>query len=136
MTGKATVNHQASYRVSLLRKPINGLKQYGPNALQEKKKSTLLQLLSYFWGPIPWMIEIAAVLSASVKHWADFGIIMALLIFNAGVGFWQEFTAGNAVEALKNSYLVEHACCVMANGEKLIHNSLYQAISYASVWAM
>ena len=77
------------------------LKQYGPNALQEKKTSPLLRLLGYFWGPIPWMIEVAAVLSAVVQHWADFWIIMALLLFNAGVGFWQEFTAGNAVEALK-----------------------------------
>jgi len=77
------------------------LKQYGLNALQAKKTSILLRLLSYFWGPIPWMIEIAAILSAAVHHWADFGIILTLLIFNAGVGFWQEFTAGNAVEALK-----------------------------------
>jgi H+-transporting ATPase len=77
------------------------IQQYGPNALQEKKTSPLLRLLSYFWGPIPWMIEVAAILSALVQHWADFGIISALLIFNAGVGFWQEFTAGNAVEALK-----------------------------------
>ncbi len=77
------------------------LEQYGPNALQEKKTSPLLRLLGYFWGPIPWMIEVAAILSAVVQHWADFAIILALLIFNAGVGFWQEFTAGNAVEALK-----------------------------------
>jgi len=77
------------------------LQQYGPNALQEKKRSVLLRLLSYFWGPIPWMIEIAAILSALVQHWPDFWIIVGLLIFNAGIGFWQEFTAGNAVEALK-----------------------------------
>ena len=77
------------------------LKQYGPNALQEKKTSPLLRLLGYFWGPIPWMIEVAAILSAVVQHWADFWIILALLMFNAGVGFWQEFTAGNAVEALR-----------------------------------
>lgn len=77
------------------------LEQYGPNALQEKKRSTLLRLLGYFWGPIPWMIEVAAILSALVQHWADFIIILILLIFNAAVGFWQEFTAGNAVEALK-----------------------------------
>ena len=77
------------------------LQQYGPNALEEKKRSAILRLLGYFWGPIPWMIEIAAVLSAVVKHWDDFWIIVALLVFNAGVGFWQEFTAGNAVEALK-----------------------------------
>jgi len=77
------------------------LQQYGPNALQEKKTSPLLRLLSYFWGPIPWMIEVAAILSGVVQHWDDFWIILALLVFNAGVGFWQEFTAGNAVEALR-----------------------------------
>ena len=77
------------------------LLQYGPNALEEKKVSPLLKLLGYFWGPIPWMIEVAAVLSALIQHWADFWIITTLLIFNAGVGFWQEYTAGNAVEALR-----------------------------------
>ncbi len=77
------------------------LRQYGPNALEEKKRSAILRLLGYFWGPIPWMIEIAAILSALVQHWDDFAIIVALLVFNAGVGFWQEYTAGNAVEALK-----------------------------------
>ncbi|MBE0619073.1 MAG: plasma-membrane proton-efflux P-type ATPase [Burkholderiales bacterium] len=77
------------------------LAQFGPNELAEKKTNALLKLLGYFWGPIPWMIEVAAILSGLVRHWADFWIIAALLIFNAGVGFWQEFTAGNAVEALR-----------------------------------
>jgi len=79
------------------------LAQYGPNALEEKKTNPLLKFLGYFWGPIPWMIEIAAILSLIVRHWADFAIILALLIFNAVVGFWQEYKAGNAVEALKQS---------------------------------
>ncbi|VAW78107.1 Lead, cadmium, zinc and mercury transporting ATPase; Copper-translocating P-type ATPase [hydrothermal vent metagenome] len=77
------------------------LRQYGPNALEEKKVSLLLKLLGYFWGPIPWMIEVAAVLSALVQHWADFVIIIILLVFNAGIAFWQEYTAGNALEALR-----------------------------------
>jgi H+-transporting ATPase len=77
------------------------LEQYGPNALEEKKVNPILKFLSYFWGPIPWMIEIAAALSAVVKHWVDLIIIVILLVFNAVVGYWQEYQAANAVEALK-----------------------------------
>jgi H+-transporting ATPase len=75
--------------------------KYGPNALQEKKVNPVLKFLTYFWGPIPWMIEIAAILTALLQHWPDLIIISVLLIFNAVVGFWQEFQAANAVDALK-----------------------------------
>jgi len=77
------------------------LARYGSNELPEEKSNALLKFLSYFWGPIPWMIEVAAILSALVRHWYDFAIIFALLLMNAGVGFWEEFQAGNAVAALK-----------------------------------
>jgi len=77
------------------------LSQYGYNELEEKKENPLLKFLSYLWGPIPWMIEIAAVLSALVRHWSDFVIIMTLLIVNAIVGFWEEHKAGNTIAALK-----------------------------------
>jgi H+-transporting ATPase len=77
------------------------LVRYGPNELPEHKTNQLLKFLSYFWGPIPWMIEIAVILSAVVGHWPDFFIILLLLVANAGVGFWEEREAGNAIEALK-----------------------------------
>lgn len=77
------------------------LQQFGFNELEEKSENPFLKLLSYFWGPIPWMIEAAAILSAMVQHWADFAIIATLLVVNAVVAFWEEFQAGNAIAALK-----------------------------------
>jgi len=77
------------------------LDEYGYNELTEEKRNPILKFLSYFWGPIPWMIEVAAVLSALLRHWSDFGIILALLLVNATVGFWEEFQAGNTIAALK-----------------------------------
>ncbi len=77
------------------------LAQYGYNELPEEKTNPILKFLSYFWGPIPWMIEIAAVLSGLVRHWEDLVIILVLLLMNSLVGFWEEYQAGNAIEALK-----------------------------------
>ena len=77
------------------------LKRYGPNEIKEAKTNPYLKFLSYFWGPIPWMIEVAVILSGVVKHWPDFFIISLLLVSNAVVGFWEEHEAGNAIAALK-----------------------------------
>ena len=77
------------------------LTQYGPNEIQEKKTNLFLKFLSYFWGPIPWMIEVAVILSGVVRHWPDFFIILLLLVSNAVVGFWEERQAGDAIAALK-----------------------------------
>src|SRR5881398_4067659 len=79
------------------------LSQYGPNALPEDKKSALSGLLAYFWGPIPWMIEAAALMALIVGDWGDLTIITSLLLFNASLGFWEEHEASNALDALKNS---------------------------------
>ena len=75
--------------------------QYGKNEIIEHKINPLLKFLKSFWGPIPGIIEIAAILSLVISHWADFIIILALLILNAAVGFWQEYKADNAIELLK-----------------------------------
>ncbi len=83
------------------------LTQYGHNAIAEKKANAFLKFLSYFWGPIPWMIEAAVVLSAAVRHWLDFFVILLLLCSNAVVGFWEEHQAGNAIAALRSKLAIK-----------------------------
>ncbi len=77
------------------------LASVGPNAVPEQHRGVLAELAAYFWGPIPWMIEVADVLSAVLRHFDDVVVVSILLVFNAGVGFWQEHTAADAVAALK-----------------------------------
>ena len=77
------------------------LEKYGYNEIEEQRVNPILKFLSYFWGPIPIMIIIAAVLSAVLHHWPDMGVILALLVMNAVVGFREEYQADNAIAALK-----------------------------------
>lgn len=83
------------------------LGEYGPNEIPEHKISPLRKFLGYFWGPIPGMIEIAAILSAIIQRWEDFVIITVLLLLNAVVGFWQENKADNAIELLRKRMALE-----------------------------
>ena len=78
------------------------LKQYGYNEITEKKKNPLIQFLENFWGPIPWMIEVAIIISAVIGHWYEFFIISLLLIMNGIIKFFEEHQADNAIEMLKN----------------------------------
>ena len=82
------------------------LDSYGPNEITEKRVNPLLKFITYFWGPIPWMIEVAIILSALIQHYEDFFIILALLLLNAVVGFWEENKAANAIELLKQKLAV------------------------------
>jgi H+-transporting ATPase len=83
------------------------LSQYGPNAIVEKEESLFQKVLGYFIGPIAFMIEAAAIVSAILGHWQDFIIIIALLIFNAALDLWQDMKASNALAALKKGLAPE-----------------------------
>jgi len=83
------------------------LEKYGYNELPEKKDSPVLKFLSYFWGPIPGMIMVAAILSGILRHWPDLGVILVLLVMNAVVGFREEYQAGNVIAALKQKLAVQ-----------------------------
>ncbi|MFX1250763.1 MAG: plasma-membrane proton-efflux P-type ATPase [Promethearchaeota archaeon] len=91
------------------------LEQFGYNEIAEKKTNPIIKFLSNFWGPIPWMIEVAIILSALVGHWEDLVIISSLLLVNAVVKFWEEHQADNAIELLKQKLAIEAR--VKRNGE-------------------
>ncbi|MCV7229560.1 plasma-membrane proton-efflux P-type ATPase [Mycolicibacterium komossense] len=101
------------------------LARYGPNEIAEHKTNPVLKFLGYFWGPIPWMIEIAVILSGAVGHWPDFFIILLLLVANGVVGYTEERQAGNAIEALKaklaiNARVVRDGAWVSAPARELV----------------
>ena len=77
------------------------LEKVGPNAIVAHEESRWSKLLGYFWGPIPWMIEAAALISLVRQDWPDFAVVAGLLLYNAAVGFWQDNKAANALAALK-----------------------------------
>ncbi|KAE9372048.1 plasma membrane ATPase [Stipitochalara longipes BDJ] len=78
-------------------------KKYGMNQMKEEKENLFLKFLGYFVGPIQFVMEAAAVLAAGLEDWVDFGVICALLLLNAAVGFIQEFQAGSIVDELKKT---------------------------------
>jgi H+-transporting ATPase len=90
------------------------LSQYGYNEIQEKEEPLWHRIFRRFWGPIPWMIEVAALLSAVVRKWDDFVIIAVMLLVNAGLDFFQEHRALNALKALKQRLSAE--IIVLRNG--------------------
>lgn len=93
----------------------NRLDRFGYNELEERGESFWHRIFRRFWGPIPWMIEIAGLLSAIVQKWEDFAIIMIMLLVNAFLDFFQEHRALNALNALKQGLANE--VIVLRNGE-------------------
>ncbi len=83
------------------------LNYFGDNEIDEKEEPLWHRILRRFWGPIPWMIEIAALLSAFVQRWEDFIIISIMLLVNVGLDFFQEHKALNALKALKQKLIFE-----------------------------
>ncbi|KAF9120958.1 hypothetical protein BG015_005940, partial [Linnemannia schmuckeri] len=86
------------------------LADFGPNELKENKKNPILKFLGYFTGAIAYLIEVACIISAVVGDWLDFGIILALLLVNACIGFIEEAKAESALDALRQTLALKTRC--------------------------
>ena len=91
------------------------IEKYGYNEINEKEETWYHRLFKKFWGPIPWMIEIAAILSAIAQRWEDFSVIMLMLLVNAFVDFYQESKALSAIAVLKKK--LARKALVLREGE-------------------
>ncbi len=91
------------------------LDSYGYNEIKAKKKSSLITFLSKFLGPIPVMLEFTLVASYVLEDYAITYIILAMLIFNAIIGFIEEHHATSAIELLKARLTLRSI--VLRNGE-------------------
>lgn len=82
------------------------------------------------------MIEVAAILSAVVGHWADLTIISLLLLFNAGTGFWQEYKASSALKALKSQLALKARVLRDGQWQEILAADLDPVMSSGSGWAI
>ncbi|CAI7625815.1 unnamed protein product [Penicillium viridicatum] len=100
-------------------------RKYGWNRMKEQKRNHFVKFLSFFNGPVQWVMEIAIILAGGLRDWIDFGIICALLLLNAVVGFAQEYQAGNIVDSLKETLAlralaVRNCCIVEINADEVV----------------
>ena len=60
-----------------------------------------MRFLAQFNNVLIQVLLAAAVVTAFLNHWIDTGVILAVVLANAVIGFWEEHQAGNAILALK-----------------------------------
>ncbi len=77
------------------------LAAFGPNEITEKKKSPYIEFLRRYWGPMPWLLELAMALAFLLNHHLESIIIFALLTLNAIIGQMHSRSSQKAVELLK-----------------------------------
>jgi H+-transporting ATPase len=85
----------------------NRLKQFGFNEIVEKKKNPFIEFLQRYWGPMPWLLELAMALSILLKHDLEGIIIFVLLTVNAVIGYIHSRGSQKAVELLKKKLAVQ-----------------------------
>lgn len=82
------------------------LAEVGPNEVEQRHESVVLSFLRRYWGPMPWLLELAALLALVVGHPTEVAVILVLLTVNAVVGQVQSASARRAVELLRRELAV------------------------------
>ena len=90
------------------------LVKYGYNETPTKKESLIERIGKRFWGIVPWMLEVTAIVTLLLGKYVDTAVIVFLLLFNAVMSLWREGKAKAAMASLKKSLLIQ--CRVKRDG--------------------
>lgn len=74
---------------------------FGPNAVVETEIHPLWRLAKHFWSPVSWMLEATILLQIAIGQHTTGLMIFGLLLFNVGLGTFQESRASAALALLK-----------------------------------
>jgi len=95
----------------------NRQERFGPNAITQRKgQGPLVRFLLQFHQPLVYILLAAAVITALLQEWVDSGVIFAVVLMNAVIGFVQESKALKAIDALARAMTSE--ATVLRAGEK------------------
>lgn len=96
---------------------VDALRQkYGKNALPaHAEHGALITFLLQFHQPLIYILLTAVLITAALQEWIDAGVILAVVLVNALIGFLQESRAAKALEALARMTVTEAR--VLRDGE-------------------
>jgi H+-transporting ATPase len=83
------------------------LEKFGNNEIVEKKQNYLLEFILRYWGPMPWLLELAMGLSFALSHYLEAIIIFTLLSVNAVIGQIHSSGSEKVIELLKNKLAIK-----------------------------
>ncbi|MDQ0313598.1 cation-transporting P-type ATPase [Amorphus orientalis] len=94
------------------------LAEVGPNRLPEaRQRSTLVRFLLQFHNLLIYVLLAAGVVSALIGHGTDAGVIFAVVVINAVIGFVQEGRAERALDAIRS--MIDPHASVLRGGQRL-----------------
>ncbi|MFZ5775230.1 MAG: cation-transporting P-type ATPase [Thermodesulfobacteriota bacterium] len=92
-------------------------REYGPNRISTRRETPAwLRFLRQFHQPLVYILIGAGLVTGVLGEWVDSGIILAVVVVNAVIGYIQEAKAVNALAALSRAMTAE--ATVLRGGEK------------------
>jgi calcium-translocating P-type ATPase len=94
------------------------LAAHGPNRLPEARtRGPILRFLAHFHNVLIYVLLGAAVVTAALQHWVDTGVILAVVLANATIGFVQEGKAEAAMAAIRQ--MLAPRAAVLRDGRRV-----------------